>query len=254
MLDDPLDALVPGSFDLVCSRLLLFWLAGKQETAIRRMVECLRPGGWLVDEDGDWGMVLPVDLSHPLSTKYNAVWGGGEWWASRGYDPIFGRKLPVLFEDCGLENIRHEANTEVVRGGSMWARWWVRHPGRYPRMRAKCRQSDSHAGRGIQGTHGTPDGPIILVYDRTSSCLLGPASRALITPFIKRTEPGNTPSAGQRFLARRHGGHDCGPLGEQAGSLRPRMGLEDRVSRLLVGRPRNASARRHRGTWRSPDW
>ena len=124
MLDDPLDTLVPGSFDLVCSRLLLFWLAGKQETAIRRMVECLRPGGWLVDEDGDWGMVLPVDLSHPLSTKYNAVWGGGEWWASRGYDPIFGRKLPVLFEDCGLENIRHEANTEVVRGGSTWARWW----------------------------------------------------------------------------------------------------------------------------------
>ena len=124
MLDDPLDALVPGSFDLVCSRLLLFWLAGKQETAIRRMVECLRPGGWLVDEDGDWGMVLPVDPSHPLSTKYNAVWEGGEWWASRGYDPVFGRKLPVLFEHCGLENIRHEANTEVVRGGSTWARWW----------------------------------------------------------------------------------------------------------------------------------
>ena len=124
ILNDPLDALGPGSFDLVCSRLLLFWLAGKQETAVRRMVECLRPGGWLVDEDGDWGMVLPVDLSHPLSTKYNAVWGGGEWWASRGYDPVFGRKLPVLFEDCGLENIRHEANTEVVRGGSSWARWW----------------------------------------------------------------------------------------------------------------------------------
>ena len=98
ILDDPLDALGPGSFDLVCSRLLLFWLAGKQETAVRRMVECLRPGGWLVDEDGDWGMVLPVDPSHPLSTKYNAVWGGGEWWASRGYDPVFGRKLPVLFE------------------------------------------------------------------------------------------------------------------------------------------------------------
>jgi len=53
ILDDPLDALGPGSFDLVCSRLMLFWLAGKQEAAIRRMVECLRPGGWLVDEDGD---------------------------------------------------------------------------------------------------------------------------------------------------------------------------------------------------------
>ena len=51
ILDDPLDGLGPGSFDLVCSRLLLYWLAGKQEATIRRMVECLRPGGWLVDED-----------------------------------------------------------------------------------------------------------------------------------------------------------------------------------------------------------
>ncbi len=123
ILNDPLDALGAG-FDLVCSRLLLFWLASKQEAAIQRMVECLRPGGWLVDEDGDWGMVSPVDPSHPLYAKYNAVWEGGDWWASRGYDPVFGRKLPVLFERCGLENIREEANAEVVRGGSSWARWW----------------------------------------------------------------------------------------------------------------------------------
>jgi len=39
--------------------------------------------------------------------------------SSRGAaDPIFGRKLPVLFERCGLENIRHEATAEVVRGRS----------------------------------------------------------------------------------------------------------------------------------------
>src|SRR5438309_1833603 len=41
ILDDPLDALEPGSFDVVCSRLTLFWLSGRQEEAIRRMVECL---------------------------------------------------------------------------------------------------------------------------------------------------------------------------------------------------------------------
>ena len=77
ILNDPLDALGPGSFDLVCSRLLLFWLAGKQETAVRRMVECLRPGGWLVDEDGDWGMVLPVDLS--LSAFHQVQRRVGRW-------------------------------------------------------------------------------------------------------------------------------------------------------------------------------
>jgi SAM-dependent methyltransferase len=124
ILEDPLDALGPGSFDLVCSRLTLFWLAGKQEAAIRRMVECLRPGGWLVDEDGDWGTIAPVDPSHPYYAVYNRTSQGGEWWASRGYDPTFGRRLPVLFERCGLENIRHEATAEVVRGGSPWALWW----------------------------------------------------------------------------------------------------------------------------------
>jgi SAM-dependent methyltransferase len=124
ILEDPLEALGPGSFDLVSSRLMLFWLADQQEQAIRRMVECLRPGGWLVDEDGDWGTIVPVDPSHPYCARYNDAWRDGEWWVSRGYDPAFGRKLPLLFEHCGLENIRHEASAEVVRGGSSWARWW----------------------------------------------------------------------------------------------------------------------------------
>lgn len=124
ILEDPLDALSPGSFDLVSSRLMLFWLAGKQEAAIRRMAECLRPGGWLVDEDGDWGTVAPVDPAHPLSGRYRDAWKDGGWWASRGYDPNFGRRLPGLFERCGLQSIRHEANAEVVRGGSPWAQWW----------------------------------------------------------------------------------------------------------------------------------
>ena len=30
----------------------------------------------------------------------------------------------MLFERCGLEKIGHEATAEVVRGGSLWARWW----------------------------------------------------------------------------------------------------------------------------------
>lgn len=124
ILEDPPDALGLGSFDLVCTRLMLFWLAGKQESAIRHMVECLRPGGWLIDEDGDWGTIAPVDPSHPYSAQYDRIHRGGEWWTSRGYDPTFGRKLPMLFERCGLQNISHATTAEVVRGGSEWARWW----------------------------------------------------------------------------------------------------------------------------------
>jgi SAM-dependent methyltransferase len=125
ILEDPLEALGPGSFDLVCSRLTLFHLVGRQEEAIRQMTKCLRPGGWLIDEDADWGTAAPVDPAHPLYDGYRRAWRDGDWWTSRGYDKAFGRKLPALFERCGLQDIRHEAATEVVRGGSPWARWWA---------------------------------------------------------------------------------------------------------------------------------
>lgn len=125
ILEDPLDELGPGSFDLVGSRLALFHLVGRQEQAVRQMVNCLRPGGWLIDEDADWGTCVPVDPGHPCYEGYRRVWRDGDWWTDRGYDKSFGQKLPALFERCGLQDIRHEAATEIVRGGSPWARWWI---------------------------------------------------------------------------------------------------------------------------------
>lgn len=125
ILENPLELLGLGSFDLVCSRLALFHLVGRQEEAIRQMARCLRPGGWLIDEDADWGTAAPVDPAHPHYDAYRRVWRDGDWWTDRGYDKAFGQKLPALFERCGLEDIRHEAATEVVRGGSPWARWWA---------------------------------------------------------------------------------------------------------------------------------
>jgi SAM-dependent methyltransferase len=125
ILEDPLDVLEPGSFDLVSARLVLFWLPGRQQEVIARMVECLRPGGWLIDEDGDWGAVGPVDPGHPLTAPHDAAYRQGAHWADRGYDSWFGRTLPVLFERAGLVDIAHEATTAVVPGASPWARWWV---------------------------------------------------------------------------------------------------------------------------------
>ena len=126
ILDDPLEALGgAGSFDLVCSRLMLFHLKNIQERAIARMVECLRPGGVLFDEDCAWGTAAPVDPAHPRYDEYHRIWRDGEWWTDRGYDKAFGQKLPAIFERCGLEDIRTEASTEVIRGGSPWARWWI---------------------------------------------------------------------------------------------------------------------------------
>lgn len=70
IVEDSLDALGPGAFDLVCSRFTLFHLVGRQEVAIRQMTECLRPAGWLIDEDADWGTAAPVDPAHPRCDGY----------------------------------------------------------------------------------------------------------------------------------------------------------------------------------------
>ena len=125
ILDDPLGELA-DSFDLVCSRLMVFHLQGRQERAINQMAACVRPGGWLLDEDADWATAgAPVDPAHPRYDDYQRAWEDGDWWTRRGYDKTFGRRLPALFERAGLVDVRAEAATEVVRGGSPWARWWI---------------------------------------------------------------------------------------------------------------------------------
>jgi SAM-dependent methyltransferase len=107
ILEDPLEALGPGSFDLVCSRLTLFHLVGKQEQAIGQMTECLRPGGWLIDEDADWGTAAPVDPAHRLYDGYRRAWRDGDWWTSRGYDKAFG------------QSCRHCSSAAVFRTAAM---------------------------------------------------------------------------------------------------------------------------------------
>lgn len=123
-LADALDVLEPGTYDLVCARLFLFHLIGREQEVVDRMAECLAPGGWLLVEEGDRGTAGPVDASHPAYEEFHAAWKAGEWWTSRGFDPYIGRKLPVLFTRAGLENVRSEVTAEVVPGASEWANWW----------------------------------------------------------------------------------------------------------------------------------
>ncbi|GAA2767983.1 hypothetical protein GCM10010103_70250 [Streptomyces paradoxus] len=52
------DAPPAGPFDLVHARLLLVYVA-ERDAALRTMVQALRPGVWLVVEDGDGSRLLP---------------------------------------------------------------------------------------------------------------------------------------------------------------------------------------------------
>jgi hypothetical protein len=75
--------------------------------ALRRMVGALKPGGWLLTTEGDWGVVAfggPADapwataLLHELFARHEPL----------GRRPYFGRGLPALVAALGLGDLTGE--------------------------------------------------------------------------------------------------------------------------------------------------
>jgi SAM-dependent methyltransferase len=111
---EPIEA---GAFDLVHCRLLLEHLP-QADVALDRMIEALRPGGWLVLEEFDHVSFLPDPES---SAEAQAAWRA---WTeaftllaeSRGLDLVYGRRMATLLRRRGLEDVRCEGRTIVERG------------------------------------------------------------------------------------------------------------------------------------------
>ena len=99
------------AFDLVHARLVLVHVTGR-DRALRSMVECLRPGGWLLLEDADPALqpLLCPDEYGPEQRLANRVRHGFRTLlAERGADLAYGRTLPRLLRDNGLTGVRAEA-------------------------------------------------------------------------------------------------------------------------------------------------
>jgi len=60
------DDIEPAAYDLVHCRALLMHMNDPADV-LRRMAAALRPGGWLVAEDADFGIVESLDPAHPLA-------------------------------------------------------------------------------------------------------------------------------------------------------------------------------------------
>ncbi|MET8010184.1 methyltransferase domain-containing protein [Streptomyces sp. NPDC005271] len=100
-----------GGFDLVHARLVLVHVPDRAE-ALRRMIEALRPGGTLLLEDADPGLqpLLCPDESGPEQRLANRLRSGfRELMATRGADLAYGRTLPRLLREAGLEDVRADA-------------------------------------------------------------------------------------------------------------------------------------------------
>lgn len=95
------------TFDLVHARLVLMHVA-ERDQALRAMISTLRPGGWLLVEDGDMSLQTLACLdarseAEALANKLHADFRA--LLAERGADPAYGRKLPRLFREAGLHDV-----------------------------------------------------------------------------------------------------------------------------------------------------
>lgn len=118
MTDPPPDG---GHFDLVHVRWLLHHLP-RPELAISRMVDALRPGGWLLVEDVDF---FPVDTSSAqLYVDFMRALCRAVVLRASGRDCFWARALPALVAGMELRDIGTEGDVQVIRGGSPLAEFY----------------------------------------------------------------------------------------------------------------------------------
>lgn len=118
------DPLEPRSFDLVHARALLEHLPARDDV-VARLVEALKPGGWLLVEDFDLTPVLsgpadawfvtPEDNRELLLEVFRAM---RDAFADVGGDLDYGNRLPGVLMAHGLAEVGAELESGLVRGGS----------------------------------------------------------------------------------------------------------------------------------------
>jgi SAM-dependent methyltransferase len=116
----------PAHYDLVHCRALLIHLS-RPELAIRRMAAAVRPGGWLLMEEGDFGAWGAVDPLYPGATIFEratrAVWETLH--RLEVMDVRFGRRLSTLVDQLGWKDADHDARLRISRGGDSVGRFWA---------------------------------------------------------------------------------------------------------------------------------
>ncbi|MFI5614566.1 class I SAM-dependent methyltransferase [Amycolatopsis sp. NPDC051903] len=116
--DVRVDPLPEGAFDVVHARLLLNHLPERDEV-LGRLVAALRPGGWLLLEEGDMfsSGVIDEDPDHAraMRTCRDLL--------ATAADVDYGRKLPRLAVSRGLTEIGVECEVPFAEGGSLGTEW-----------------------------------------------------------------------------------------------------------------------------------
>lgn len=106
------------SFDLVHARYVLIHIPD-YETALNRMLDCLKPGGWLVLEEPDFSASHGITGSEEQLNAVQKVNDAIQVMYERlGMDYALGQKVPGLLQARGLRSMVVENNGLPSSGGS----------------------------------------------------------------------------------------------------------------------------------------
>ena len=111
---DPLPA---ASFDLIHARLVLIHIP-ERGAVIGRLVDALKPGGWLVIEDFDAMSILPDSHINPHEVQLAASEAMRKYMNRGGTDPRFGRSLYGRFRAAGLTEVAAEGRVLMFDRGN----------------------------------------------------------------------------------------------------------------------------------------
>jgi SAM-dependent methyltransferase len=113
------EPLPPGPFDLIHARAVLMHLPVRVQV-LGKLAEALRPGGWLVLEDGD-----RYGRDGLATGEFREIWQWLDKADPPGVDLAWGRLLPERMVAAGLIDVRAESEVPLFPGrsaGSEFAR------------------------------------------------------------------------------------------------------------------------------------
>lgn len=107
-----------NGFDLVHTRYVLIHLPDFQ-VALSRMIDLLKPGGWLVIEEPDFSAARAISGKETACQSVNRVNRAiSQMFANRGMDYALGVKLPAICQELGLQQLSVKNDTPLSKGGS----------------------------------------------------------------------------------------------------------------------------------------
>ena len=120
------DPIEPASYDLVHARNVVMHLRDPV-AVLRSLAAAVKPGGWLMVEDVDNGMVEAADPAHPFAAAFDLCAQARIKFLLAGgiMDLRYGRTLPVHMEQLDLIDVGNEAVALVGPGNSPMSRLMI---------------------------------------------------------------------------------------------------------------------------------